>query len=102
MDFARKDAVNVLVRCILNSSSEQIHREISNFAKYEKISADDLRNVLSRVAGISDFDAQKVIKLIAVEGSIFVSRFSSMLDEAVLDARFNSQAVQKFNQIILS
>lgn len=70
--------------------------------KYDKISADDLRKVLSQVAGISDFDAQKVIKLIAVEGSIFVSRFSSMLEEAVLDARFNSQAVQKFNQIIQS
>jgi hypothetical protein len=102
MDFARKDAVNVLVRCVLNSSPEQIHRELSNFAKYEKISADDLRKVLAQVAGISDFDAQKVIKLIAVEGSIFVSRFASMVDEAVLDARFNSQAVQKFNHIIQS
>ena len=47
MDFARKDAVNVLVRCVLNSSPEQIQREISNFAKYDKISADDLRKVLS-------------------------------------------------------
>jgi hypothetical protein len=47
MDFARKDAVNVLVRCVLNSSPEQIQREISNFAKNDKISADDLRKVLS-------------------------------------------------------
>jgi hypothetical protein len=100
MDFGRKEAVNVLVRCVLNSSPEQIQREVSNFAKHDKISADDLRKVLAQLAGISDFDAQKVIALIAVEGSVFASRFSSMLDEAVLDARFNSQAVQKFNQII--
>jgi len=102
MDFGRKEAVNVLVRCVLNSSPEQIQREVSHYAKHDKIAADDLRKVLSQVAGISDFDAQKVIQLIAVEGSIFASRFSSMLEEAVLDARFNSQAVQKFNQIIQS
>ena len=72
MDFARKDAINVLVRCVLNSSPEQIHTEISTFMKKhnDRISAEDLRKVLSRVASISDFDAQKVIKHIAVEGSI--------------------------------
>jgi hypothetical protein len=56
MDFVRKDAVNVLVSCILKSSYEQINREVTKMSKYDKISSDDLRKALSRVTGASDFE----------------------------------------------
>lgn len=100
MDFARKDAVNVLMTCILKSSYEEINREVIQKSSYDKISSDDLRKVLSRVTGASDFELQKVTQLIAIDGGVFVMKFVSLLDEALLDARFNSQAVAKFNQII--
>ena len=90
MDFARKDAVNVLMSCILKSSYEEINREVIKKSNYDKISSDDLRKVLSRVTGASDFELQKVTQLIAIDGGVFVMKFVSLLDEALLDARFNS------------
>jgi hypothetical protein len=59
-----------------------------------------LRKCLSTIGGISDFDAQKVTNLLSSDGGIFRSKFISLLEEALLDARFNSAAVQKFNTII--
>jgi hypothetical protein len=59
-----------------------------------------LRKCLSTIGGISDFDAQKVTYLLSSDGGIFRSKFISLLEEALLDARFNSAAVQKFNTII--
>ena len=59
-----------------------------------------MRKCLSTIGGISDFDAQKVTNLLSSDGGIFRSKFISLLEEALLDARFNSAAVQKFNTII--
>lgn len=62
-------------------------------SRYDKISSEDLRKVLSRVTGASDFEVQKVTKLIAIDGGVFVLKFLALLDEALLDAKFSSQAV---------
>ena len=92
-DFQRKDAVGVLVSCIHGSSFEQISREVTRIAKNEKIAQEELRKCLSTVGGASDFDAQKVTSLLSTDGGIFRSKFISLLEEALLDARFNSAAV---------
>jgi hypothetical protein len=56
-DFKTKDAVEVLVRCIKNSSYEEINNEIRRLAVNESISALDLRHALQNIGLVSDFDA---------------------------------------------
>lgn len=48
----------------------------------------------------ADFDAQKVIGSLAVDGTILVPSFLTLLEEAKVEARRTSKAVQKFHNII--
>ena len=93
MDFQRKDAVNVLVQCILQSSYEQINLEVNKLAKgsggIDKITSDELRKILCSLGGAS-FDVQKIINLLSIDNQINRSKFINLLDEARLDAKFSS------------
>lgn len=94
----------MLSACILNSSCEQLKQAAHDSSRHdpEKISADDIRKLLTQIGGASDFDAQKVIGLLAVDGKVFRHKMISLLEEALQDARFSSQAVQKFNSALLN
>lgn len=56
-DFKTKDAIDVLVRCIKNSSYEEINNEVRRLAANESISALDFRHALQNIGLVSDFDA---------------------------------------------
>jgi len=72
MDFARRDAVKVLTQCILNSSYEEISKEIkSSMNANGKILPDDLRRSLCTLGKVTDFEVMKVINLLSMDGSIF-------------------------------
>ena len=53
-----------------------------------------------QVGGASSFDAQKVVNCLSSGGQISKNKINVMMDEAVLDARGNSQAVENFNSLI--
>jgi hypothetical protein len=99
-DFQRKDAVNTLVNCILNSSYDTLCTEVNKIGKSGQFSTDDLRKILNQHAQTSDFDAQKVTGHLSAGGVIYKEKFDFLLNEALIDARFSSQAVDKFNRMI--
>ena len=97
MDFARKDAVAVLVQCILNSSVDEI-RSTAVYSQQgvaqDRIPAPKLRKVLQESGGAADFEAHKVTTLLAADGkTVPTAKFEQLLDEALLDARLQSSAV---------
>lgn len=93
MDFQRKGAATVLIGCILRSSFDVITRTVRKSASGDRISANALRQILSSEGGASNSDATKVTNLLAVDGNVFCQKFTELLSEARLEARFNSKAI---------
>ena len=94
MDFARKDAVAVLVQCILNSTVDEI-RSMAVYSTQgvaqDRIPAAKVRKVLQESGGAADFEAHKVTDVLAADGkTILTAKFGQLLDEALLDARLQS------------
>lgn len=100
-DFQRKNALGTIVQCILKSSYDVIFAAVDKVAgKTGQLTNDDLRRVLHSNGNASDFEAQSVTNHLSAGGIIYKQKFDDLLDEALIDARFSSQAVDKFKRMI--
>ena len=75
MPSSKGDVINVLAQCVLNSSFEEIKREVIRWSKQDSILPDRLRKVLQDLGGAADFDTQKVANYLGGEGGISASKF---------------------------
>ena len=81
-DLQRRDAVNVMVQCVLNSSFDEIKREADRWSRGDRpgqLITERIKKVLQDFGGVGDTDANKVISYLSVDGGIAAQKFISCL-----------------------
>lgn len=85
----------------MNSSYDSLNTETNKSVKNGYIDPINIRKILKLFGGANDEDSIKITNLLQVDGLISQNKFESLLKEALLEARFESNAVRKFNHAIV-
>lgn len=81
-DFQRQHATKILIKAILESSVEELSREVLISSVNDRVRIDDIRRILHNFGGASDNDTLVVTNLISANGVIFAHNFIALLKEA--------------------
>lgn len=92
--------MDVLAQCITYSSIDDIYRALQAVSINDNIRTPELRGILERTGGASDFDASKVCSHLGGPAGVKISQIMKYMDLAVEEARAKSKSVQKFNKMI--
>ena len=92
-----KQAIKILMDCILVTSYDRLHAEVKRYAQGGNIMSTHLKKALTDVANLSDHDAHKVT---LGAQQLHFSQFENLLQQALLDAKTKNSAVGKFNDLI--
>jgi len=103
IEYGRNHAKQVLIKCILASSLEEISSEMDRRTKNGMITFKDLSNILEMWGGASPPDIEKVKAHLGGTGlvDVFKNQIQKLLEESKDEAKFSNPSVQKFNALVL-